>query len=330
VYVARLLDADGRVACEPGDVFVRWGLQPVSRHPDSVHQVGGGETVEQAASTEDPNAVYSLGSSVGETERLKRQADELALESAELLSRVGLAPGQNAIDLGCGPRGVLDLLIERVSPGGTVVGVDADPAHVELAAAFAKEVARGRDLREVQVIVGDARATGLPSDAFDVVHARTLLVNIPQPADVVAEMVRLARPGGWVVVLEPDTEYAMCYPPDPAFDRISELFGAAFERNAADARIGRRVPELFRQAGLLEVSVEAKVQAYPAGHSRRTIRLDLLRAMRTQVVGLKLATEVELDELDTQARAHLANPDTLVIFGHMFLTWGLKPDQTHP
>jgi SAM-dependent methyltransferase len=32
-----------------------------------------------------------------------------------------------AIDLGCGPRGILDLLAERVSPGGQVVGLDADP-----------------------------------------------------------------------------------------------------------------------------------------------------------------------------------------------------------
>jgi hypothetical protein len=30
------------------------------------------------------------------------------------------------------------------------------------------------------------------------VHARTLLVTIPEPAEVLAEMVRLARPGGWV------------------------------------------------------------------------------------------------------------------------------------
>ena len=42
------------------------------------------------------------------------QAEELAADSAALLDRVGLRPGQSAIDLGCGPRGVLDLLAERV------------------------------------------------------------------------------------------------------------------------------------------------------------------------------------------------------------------------
>jgi hypothetical protein len=62
------------------------------------------------------NAVYSLGSSQVETTRLERQADELAADSRDLLDRMGLRPGHSAIDLGCGPRGLLDLLAERVSP----------------------------------------------------------------------------------------------------------------------------------------------------------------------------------------------------------------------
>jgi hypothetical protein len=66
----------------------------------------------------DPNAVYALGSSVEESARLQRQADELAADSAVLLDRVGLRSGQTVIDLGCGPRGILDLLARRVAPAG--------------------------------------------------------------------------------------------------------------------------------------------------------------------------------------------------------------------
>ena len=77
----------------------------------------------------DPNAVYAMGSSGGESGRLRRQSDELAPESSALLDRVALRPGDSAIDLGCGPRGVLELLSERTSPGGRVVGLDADPAQ---------------------------------------------------------------------------------------------------------------------------------------------------------------------------------------------------------
>jgi trans-aconitate methyltransferase len=92
----------------------------------------------------DPCAVYTLGSNPSESARLQRQADELAADNAALLDQVGLRPGHSAIDLGCGPRGVLDLLAERVSPGGRVVGLDSDPVHTAMAAEFAGPARSGR------------------------------------------------------------------------------------------------------------------------------------------------------------------------------------------
>jgi ubiquinone/menaquinone biosynthesis C-methylase UbiE len=269
----------------------------------------------------DANAVYSLGGSEGERARLQRQADELRADSAALLDLVGLRAGQSAIDLGCGPRGVLDLLAERVGPEGRVLGVDADPVSVAMASEFVSD--RGLDV--VQVLTGDARHTGLPSGGFDVAHTRTLLVTIPEPAEVVAEMVRLVRPGGRVASMEFDMEFSLCYPPDEAFARICDIFTAVFSRNGADPQLGRKVPQLFRDAGLTDVEVEARAPLYPAGHSRRTIRLDLVRAMRPQVLEMDLATEAELDELEARARAHLADPRTVVQSGLPFLTWARKP-----
>ena len=286
------------------------------------------ESISPATGTEgqDATAIYALGSSPGESARLQHQAEELAADSAALLDRVGLRPGQAAIDLGCGPRGILDLLADRVTPAGWVVGLDADPAHAAMAADFAAR----RGLSGVEIITADAQATGLPPGSFDLVHARTLLVNLPDPAEVAAEMMRLARPGGWVASMEPDTEHALCYPPHPAFDQLRDIFTVAFRRNGADPWIGRRVPELFRQAGLEDVAVEARVQMYPPGNTRRTVRLDLVRAMRPQVLEMGLASAAELDELDAAARAHLTDPHTVIMSGLLFLTWGRKPGHAPP
>jgi len=149
--------------------------------------------------------------------------------------------------------------------------------------------------------------------------------TVPDPAELVAEMVLLARPGGWVASMEPDTEYWMCYPPQPAFTRACGIFPVVFGRNGADPQIGRRVPELFRRAGLADVGTEARVQMYPPGNPRRMIRLDLVRSMRPQVLEMGLASEAELDELDAAARAHLDDPRTIAVSGLLFLTWGRKP-----
>ena len=129
-------------------------------------------------------------------------------------------------------------------------------------------------------------------------HARTLLVNLTEPGDLAAEMVRLTRPGGWVASMEPDFEHALCYPPHPAFDRLRDIFTVAFRRNDTDPWIGRRGPELFRRAGLEQVTTEDKVQIYPPSTSQRTRRPDLVRSMRPQVLEMGLADQAELDELD--------------------------------
>jgi ubiquinone/menaquinone biosynthesis C-methylase UbiE len=268
--------------------------------------------------------IYALGRDPAESARLQRQSEELRADSATLLSRAGLGPGQAAIDVGCGPSGIIELLSKQVAPGGHVVGLDADPAHV----AMARELARRDGLGNVTIVAADARRTGLPTGSFDLVHARTLLVTVPKPAEVLAEMVRLARPGGWVVGLEPDAEFSLCYPAHPAWIRLAELFQTAFPRNGADLLIGRRLSELYRQAGLQDIGIEARAGIYRAGDSRRTVRADLVRSMRPVILRLGLADEGELDELDRTVRAHLDDPRTLVIPHLSFLAWGRKPLQT--
>ena len=200
-----------------------------------------------------------------------------------------------------------------------MVGLDADPSHSALAKTFVAE--RGFD---VEILTADARNSGLPAGSFDLVHARTLLINVPEPGEVVAEMVRLAKPGGYVASMEPDTEHVLCYPPNAAFTRLCEIFPLAASRNGADPEMGRRVPELLRNAGLEDVGVEVRTQSYPAGHSRRTIRLDLVLSMRPQIVEMGIATDSELDELDRSARNHLHDPRTVVMSGLLFLCWGRK------
>jgi SAM-dependent methyltransferase len=243
-------------------------------------------------------AVYALGSNPTEANRLRRQSVELEPLTVSLLDRVGVGPGQSAIDLGCGPSGVIELLCDQVGPDGRVVGLDRDPALVALARALVQE----RRLANVDIMEADARRTGLPTSSFDLVHARTLLINIPDPDSVVAEMVRLVKPGGWVASMEPDGGVRVYYPPHPAFERLQEIFLASYRQDGADPFIGRRVPELFRGAGLTDIGVEARADLYPPGHSRRTVRLDLVRSMRAKIVERGIAEAQELDELDRAAR----------------------------
>ena len=274
-----------------------------------------GETVSSAP-------VYTLGTNPAERERLRRQSHDLAAHSLALLSRVDLPLGGRALDLGCGPAGTIELLAERVGPTGSVTAIDIDPAHV----AMARRLVQDRGLTNVEVLRADARHTGLASDSFDVVHARLLLVNIRSPEQVVGEMVRLAKPGGWVVTDEVDGMAGICHPPDPAWDRLHDILLAAYCADGADLSIGRKLTHLLGDAGLTDIGVDGRADVYPAGHPRRTLLPDLVRSMSAKVADAGIASQDELAQLDRQVRQRLADPSTLTMSCLYFLAWGRKLD----
>jgi hypothetical protein len=106
---------------------------------------------------------------------------------------------------------------------------------------------------------------------------------------------------------------------------MREIFRAGFGRSGADATIGRRLTELYREAGLEEIGVVVHAGTYPAGHSRRTLLPDLVRSLAPGIVELGLADERELAGMDRAVRRHLADPRTLVMPHLLMAAWGRKP-----
>ncbi|MBV8452987.1 MAG: methyltransferase domain-containing protein [Deltaproteobacteria bacterium] len=99
---------------------------------------------------------YFLGQSLAEQERLRRQAEELAEDANFLFDRIAIAPGSRIVELGCGPRGCLDILSRRVGCQGSVVGIEIDPE----AAARARQYLADQNIENVEVRQGDGKATG--------------------------------------------------------------------------------------------------------------------------------------------------------------------------
>jgi hypothetical protein len=81
---------------------------------------------------------------------------------------------------------------------------------------------------------------------------------------------------------------------------------------------------MYGDAGLEDVGSEVSAVLYPPGHTRRAIRADLIRSMRPRIVELGLAETEELDRLDVAVRAHLDNPQVIVLPRLNFLAWGRK------
>ncbi|ADO71702.1 methyltransferase domain-containing protein [Stigmatella aurantiaca] len=264
---------------------------------------------------------YLLGHESAEDQRLIRQAQDLAGETSWLFDQLDIPVGARAIDLGCGPRGVLDQLSARVGPSGTVVGLERGEDTLARARVFVAE----HGLHNVELIQGDARATGQPPGSFDLVHARLVLVNVPRPEEIAREMVALARPGGAVASHEADYWPHRCDPPCPAWDRLFELFQAHSRDHGVDLFVGSRSHRLLREAGLTDIQVRPIVYVYPKGHPRREIFVHFIQNVRTELLEAGRIEAKELDGLMTELVAHLAREDVLVISHMFFQVWGRKP-----
>jgi SAM-dependent methyltransferase len=267
---------------------------------------------------------YLLGHRPSEQERLHQQAEFLVDEAIALFHRIGVMPGDRVVELGCGPRGYLDLLADRVGPHGRVVGVEPNGEAV----ARARRYVAQQGLRNVQVIQADGRDSGLPAGDFDVVVARLVLVNVPRPNEIVAEAVKLARPGGVVAFHEADAVSRLCDPPLEAWTRLFEAVNAYSRRNGIDIHVARALPRLLRAAGLVDIGVRPLVYVDPPGHLRRRIMEVFVDNLADRLVAEDLSTPEELGGLRGELSRHLDDPATVVISDLFIQGWGRKPN--HP
>lgn len=265
---------------------------------------------------------YMLGYRREEQIRLQAQARQLAGESRWMFQQIPLPDDPRIVEIGCGPQGCLEILSGRAGPSGRVIGVDRS----EDAVALARDWVSASNLANVEVWVKDARNTELPRASFDLVAARLVLVNVPEPEQIVAEAAALLKPGGWLALHEADYVSFLCDPPCAAWDTLMGLFKRYAEHNGIDPHIGRRLPRMLREvARLVEISVRPIVHVYPVDHERRFIAADFAENVAERLVDQKLAGAREISSLLTRLRSHLNDPDTLVVSHLFFQAWGRKP-----
>jgi SAM-dependent methyltransferase len=263
-------------------------------------------------------ADYSLGVDDSERTRLLAQCALHRAEAGQLLDRVGLRPGDRALDLGCGPLGVLDLLAERVGATGRVVGLDREARYL----AIARQELDTRGLSGVQLASGDATASGLPAGSFDVVHERLVLNNVPNPAAVVTEMARLVRPGGRVVLQDVDWMTWTCLPEHPGWTRLAHATAQVW---SGDVHVGRRLPALLRAAGLVDVEVVPHLRVFGPGEPYHRLLVRFVALHRARILAAGTITVEDLDAAVARLQDHLAVPGVVTLYATLFQAWGRHP-----
>jgi ubiquinone/menaquinone biosynthesis C-methylase UbiE len=191
-----------------------------------------------------------------EAMRLEVKVDPAAWVNKYLTHRV--RPGDEVLSVGCGPGVILrEVCAMNSSIKGT--GVDVSAERVQEA------IRNNRTNSRVQFVRGDAHAMQFPSDSFDLVYSRMLFEYLRDKEQAAAEMARVCRPGGTVLLQDLDGQLLWNYPEDPVMQRAVEQMMAGLASTGFDPFVGRKLFSLAQKAGLKDIQVQVESYHLIAG-----------------------------------------------------------------
>jgi ubiquinone/menaquinone biosynthesis C-methylase UbiE len=271
----------------------------------------------------DARAGYIFAQAPNEVDRLQSWARSWEAETEALLDQIQVHPGWHAIDLACGPLGIIGPLSRRVGASGRVVASDLNPGMLSAARSYAEE----NGLKNIEFVEANSYQSNLPRAAFDLVHSRFMFAPLGQDDVLLDEMIALTRPGGIVASQESDESGYVCYPPQPAWERLKQITVEAFARGGGDYSAGRRTYDLFRRAGLENVQARAACLALPHGHPYRFWPIESALAFRPRFLEWGLITASELDHLLQECERIARDAETFLTSFVVMQVWGRKPSR---
>jgi len=230
------------------------------------------------------------------------------------LEALGVTEGWRCWEVGAGGPSIPRWLAARVGPSGRVVATDLDVRWLE-----------GPVAELVEIRVHDVATDEAPPGPFDVVHERLVLVHVPRREVALKRMVDALRPGGWLLVEDFDSLLQPFACPDAVGtdQERANLMRAGFRTLLAgrgvDLQLGRKLPRLLREAGLVDVQADAYLPiSIPAAASLEHANIS---QVREELIAGSLATAEEVD-------AHLAAVTAGALdiaMPPLVSAWGRKP-----
>jgi SAM-dependent methyltransferase len=230
------------------------------------------------------------------------------------IDALGIRDGWSCWEVGTGGASVPNYLARRVGERGRVLATDIDLSH-------ANDAMPGVELRQ-----HDLARDPPPDERFDLVHARLVLVHVPERGAALAGLVGAVKPGGWLLLEDaaPDLQPRAAMQDGSAAERAQRIRNgvrALVAARGADLAFGRSLPARLRDAGLDAVRGDAYLAiSHPACAE--------LEAATVEMLGPQLIAHghTTADEL----AAHLAavRSDELDVAQPALVSaWGRKPER---
>jgi len=251
-----------------------------------------------------PNSWESAGRRLG---LLEMQLDPM---TRRRLARLGVGAGWNCLEVGGGRGSVARWFCNRVGASGSVTATDIDVRFLE-------------QIEEPRLVVlnHDILADELPADRFDLAHARWMLHHLPQPERAIARMVSALKPGGRIVVEEPDIFPVHASTSELYVDFMAALTKILLGPSGRGARWARSLPSVLARQGLVELGAEGDFAVFNGGSPTA----QMFRLTAEQLRG-KIIQSGALDAQRFEAAMRLlCDPEFWAFGAASIAVWGRKP-----
>lgn len=244
-----------------------------------------------------------------ELDRLRVMEGVLDPVSTAILEARELPASARCLELGAGAGSIARWMAGRF-PRGQVTALDIDVRYLD--AAWAPNL----EIRE-----GDVRKLDFPEGSFDLIHARTLLMHLPEREELVKRAATWLAPGGWLV-LEDIAMFVADSSPNPVWHKVTDAIVALIEGQGGDLSWSRRrQPAVLADAGLAELGLSVKVFTVGDGGPAERFWRVFLGQLRPALVGKGLLTDEDIDA----ALVLFEDPRFVDLAETLIGAWGRRP-----
>jgi len=228
------------------------------------------------------------------------------------LEALGVDKGWHCAEVGAGVGSIATWLSERIGDSGQVVATDIDTR-------FLVALSRANlDVRSQDVVTEP-----LEAGAYDLVHARMLLMHLPEREQVIEQLVAALRPGGYLLVEDADfRNHQVCSPPSGLLTRTGTALVRLLQRGGADPSYGLKLLPALVSLGLTNIGIEGQQIVVPGGTEPCAAFTLLLEQLSDKLIEAGLLSWEEIEGAIQELR-HPSSP--VVIYGPIMISvWGQR------
>lgn len=248
---------------------------------------------------------YIFEDAYGQAELVRLKAIETVFDPSTKvrLESTGLSKGWRCLEIGPGAGSIMRWLGEKVGPDGRVTAVDINPRFLDV-----------RDSPNIDILKADIREVNFERNRFDLIHGRYVLLHIPDYQSVLERLLETLKPGGRLVLEEPDFSAArpvhgpksLCH----SVEKINRAIHQMYQKLGIDHAMGLKMPAALQSLGIenLRVDNDAPLARGGSGIAR-------MMGMSAEQLRDKYIATDEVTVEDVAAYCEFAeNPDTWAFY----------------